>query len=174
MKPKFLSQNWDSDTEEPKLATFDETDQLDFYLANKTVPSTVIDDAGGILRYWEQQLETQPQLAQMALDFLSAPGQASLVHCLLLLTSLASSSVDAECAFSSGRLQVNHLQRGMSSQTFKAQVALGSWVGSPIFPSTDPFIAIVEDSMRRARKPKDQGQEHDVNEEDEGEYIPID
>ena len=139
------------------------------------MPSSVIDDAGGILRYWEQRLEAQPQLARMALDFLSAPGQASPARCLLLLTfSPAASSVDAERAFSGGRLQVNHLQHGMSSQTFKAQVALGSWVGSPVFPSTDPFVAIIEDGMRHARKPKGQGLEDDIDEENEGEFIPID
>ncbi|KAG1737251.1 hypothetical protein EDB19DRAFT_1719299 [Suillus lakei] len=33
------------------------------------------------------------------------------------------SSVDAKRAFSGGHLQVNHLQHGISSQTFKAQVA---------------------------------------------------
>ncbi|KAJ7772776.1 hypothetical protein B0H14DRAFT_2402094, partial [Mycena olivaceomarginata] len=35
------------------------------------------------------------------------------------------SSVDAERAFSGGRLQVNHLQHQTSSQAFKAPVALG-------------------------------------------------
>ena len=97
------------------------------------------------------------------------------MHCPFPLTfPLAASSVDAERAFSGGHLQVNHLQHGMSSQTFKAQVALGSWVGSPIFPSTDPFVAIVEDRMRCARKPKDHGPEDNASEEDEGECIPID
>jgi len=63
----------------------------------------------------------------------------------------------------------------MSSQTFKAQVALGSWIGSPILPSADPFIAIVEERMRRERKPKGRrAQEDDTDEEDEGEYISID
>ena len=97
------------------------------------------------------------------------------MHCLFPLTfPLAASSVNDECAFSGGCLQVNHLQHGMSSQTFKAQVALGSWVGSPIFPSTNLFIAIVEDRMRRARKPKDHGPDDNTSEEDEGECIPID
>ncbi|KAG2337188.1 hypothetical protein BDR05DRAFT_895673, partial [Suillus weaverae] len=41
------------------------------------------------------------------------------------------SSVDAERAFSGGRLQVNHLQHGINSQTFKAQVAVGSWYNTP-------------------------------------------
>lgn len=47
---------------------------------------------------------------------------------------MLASSVDAERAFSGGRLQVNHLQHGISSQTFKARVALGSWVDTPLFP----------------------------------------
>lgn len=115
-----------------------------------------IDGAGGVLRYWEQWLATQPQLSQMALEFLSAPGQDSPVAPPILSYPYpAASSVDAKHAFSGGRLQVNHLQHGMSSQTFKAQVALGSWIGSPIFPSTDPFITIIEDRMRRERKMKD-------------------
>ena len=103
------------------------------------------------------------------------PLQVSLppVCSLFFLTHRAASSVDAERAFSGGRLQVNHLQHGMSSQTFKAQVALGSWIGSPIFPSTDPFIAIIEEGMRRERKPKGEARE-EVKKEDEGEYIPID
>ncbi|KII90074.1 hypothetical protein PLICRDRAFT_84536, partial [Plicaturopsis crispa FD-325 SS-3] len=37
-------------------------------------------------------------------------------------------------AFSGGRLQTNHLQHNMESQTFKAQMALGSWAGTPLMP----------------------------------------
>ncbi|KIM51420.1 hypothetical protein SCLCIDRAFT_143294, partial [Scleroderma citrinum Foug A] len=62
------------------------------------------------LKYWENLHTTRPRLARMALDFLLAPA----------------SSVDAERAFSGGRLQVNHLQHQLSSQSFKAQVAVGS------------------------------------------------
>ncbi|KAF9789385.1 hypothetical protein BJ322DRAFT_979932, partial [Thelephora terrestris] len=54
------------------------------------------------------------------------------------------SSVDAERAFSGGRLQINHLQHGTNSQTFRAQMAIGSWVGSDIFPSLEPFEKIIE------------------------------
>ncbi|KAJ6598569.1 hypothetical protein B0H10DRAFT_1636513, partial [Mycena sp. CBHHK59/15] len=46
------------------------------------------------------------------------------------------SSVDAERAFSGGRLQVNHLQHQTSSQTFKARVALGSWINTPLLPTS--------------------------------------
>ena len=108
----------------------------------------------------------------MALDFLSAPGQVS-INILSTLSDLypTALSVDAKHALSGGQLQVNHLQHGMSSQTFKAQVALGSWIGSPIFPTTDPFITMVEDRMKRERKPKDQAPGADVKVEDENEYI---
>ena len=62
----------------------------------------------------------------------------------------------------------------MSSQMFKAQVTLGSWIGSPIFPSVDLFIAIIEDRMRWDRKHKDQVLEDNVKPENEDEYIVID
>ncbi|KAJ7867341.1 hypothetical protein B0H14DRAFT_2256445, partial [Mycena olivaceomarginata] len=60
------------------------------------------------------------------------------------------SSVDAERAFSGGRLQVNHLQHQTSSQTFKtfkARVALGSWVGTPLMPGTSTAAAIIEKKL---------------------------
>jgi len=40
----------------------------------------------------------------------------------------------------------------MSSQTFKAQMAIGSWIGPLIFPSLNPFISIIEDKMSRKKK----------------------
>ncbi|KAJ6600178.1 hypothetical protein B0H10DRAFT_1647160, partial [Mycena sp. CBHHK59/15] len=56
-------------------------------------------------------------------------------------------SVDAERAFSSGRLQVNHLQHQTSSQTFKACVALGSWISTPLMPSSSDAAAIMEKKL---------------------------
>ncbi|KAJ7249819.1 hypothetical protein C8J57DRAFT_977385, partial [Mycena rebaudengoi] len=56
-------------------------------------------------------------------------------------------SVDAERAFSNGRLQVNHLQHQTSSQTFKARVALGSWIGTPLMPSSSDAAAIMEKKL---------------------------
>ncbi|KAJ6590363.1 hypothetical protein B0H10DRAFT_1765335, partial [Mycena sp. CBHHK59/15] len=53
-------------------------------------------------------------------------------------------SVDAERAFSSGHLQVNHLQHQTSSQTFKGRVALGSWISTPLMPSSSDVAAIME------------------------------
>ena len=56
-------------------------------------------------------------------------------------------SVDAEHAFSTGRRQVNHMQHNMSSQTFKARVAIGSWAKTPIFPEFSDIAAMVESRM---------------------------
>ena len=67
---------------------------------------------------------------------------------------MLASSVDAERAFSGGRLQVNHLQHGTSSQTFKAQMAVGSWVGTDIFPTLEPFEKIIERESNRSQKGK--------------------
>ncbi|KAF8694339.1 hypothetical protein RHS03_08203, partial [Rhizoctonia solani] len=50
----------------------------------------------------------------------------------LLTTSV--SSVDAEQAFSSGRLMINYIQHQMSSGTFQSQLAIGSWFGTPLVP----------------------------------------
>ncbi|KAF5311813.1 hypothetical protein D9619_002319 [Psilocybe cf. subviscida] len=55
----------------------------------------------------------------------------------------AASSVDAERAFSSGRRQVNFMQHNMSSQTFKAQMAVGSWANSPLYPGLDTITNMI-------------------------------
>ena len=62
------------------------------------------------------------------------------------------SSVDAEWAFSGGRLQVNHLQHGTNSQTFRAQMAVGSWVGSDIFPTLEVFEKAIERGSSKSQR----------------------
>ncbi|KAL4078011.1 hypothetical protein J3A83DRAFT_4218796 [Scleroderma citrinum] len=83
--------------------------------------------AGGVLKYWENCRTTRPRLARMTLDLLSAPGLTFQSNYCSLIPAFLASSVDAERAFSSGRLQVNYLLHQMGSQSFKAQVAVGSW-----------------------------------------------
>ncbi|KAG1847936.1 hypothetical protein C8R48DRAFT_563267, partial [Suillus tomentosus] len=57
------------------------------------------------------------------------------------------SSVDAERAFSGGCLQVNHLQHGVSSQTFKAQMAVGSWYNTPLMNDLGAVTSIMRTKM---------------------------
>ncbi|KAF8234898.1 hypothetical protein L208DRAFT_1131263, partial [Tricholoma matsutake] len=61
--------------------------------------------------------------------------------------SVPASSVDAEWAFSSGCLQISHLQHNMSSQAFRAQMAVGSWAQSPLYPGFDKMVGIVKSEM---------------------------
>ena len=42
----------------------------------------------------------------------------------------------------------------MSSQTFKAQMAIGPWAGTPFMPNLDIPTSIVADTMSRDRKGK--------------------
>ena len=47
-----------------------------------------------------------------------------------------------------GRLEVNYLQHSTSPQTFKAQVAIGSWARTPLYPGLSETIKIIEKQMR--------------------------
>ena len=67
--------------------------------------------------------------------------------CMGTLIWVLASSVDAEWAFSSGHLQISHLQHNMNSQTFRAQMAVGSWAQSPLYPGFDKMVGIVKSEM---------------------------
>ncbi|KIO18120.1 hypothetical protein M407DRAFT_84271, partial [Tulasnella calospora MUT 4182] len=53
-------------------------------------------------------------------------------------------SVDAERAFSEGRLSVNHLQHNTSPNVFRAKMALGSWIGTPLLSSVEEAAALLQ------------------------------
>jgi hypothetical protein len=50
-------------------------DTIQAYLDGPLVSESEINAAGGVLKYWELARATHPRVAQMALDFLSAPGK---------------------------------------------------------------------------------------------------
>ncbi|KDQ18440.1 hypothetical protein BOTBODRAFT_98247, partial [Botryobasidium botryosum FD-172 SS1] len=54
------------------------------------------------------------------------------------------SSVDSEHSFLAGRLQANHLQHNMGSNTFRAQMAVGSWYGTPLLPDVTEIVKMVQ------------------------------
>ena len=56
-------------------------------------------------------------------------------------------SVDVECTFSAGWLTINNLQHNMSSETFEAKMAVGSWYGTPLLPEISDVAAIIRESM---------------------------
>ncbi|KAG8698697.1 hypothetical protein FRC08_005760 [Ceratobasidium sp. 394] len=108
-----------------------EQDSIEQYLSDEVVPEITIMQHGGLIQYCTQQLKQHPRVYSMALDYLTAPA----------------SSVDAERAFSNGRLMVNHLQHQMSSRTFQAKMAVGSWVGTPLLPDLTAVAAAVQATM---------------------------
>ncbi|KIJ90963.1 hypothetical protein K443DRAFT_115827, partial [Laccaria amethystina LaAM-08-1] len=61
--------------------------------------------------------------------------------------SAPATSVDAEQAFSTGRPQINFSQHNINSQTFRAEMALGSWIKSSLYPGLDKVIQIIEKKM---------------------------
>jgi hypothetical protein len=71
------------------------------------------------MKYWHQAIEQQPWLAKMGLDFCSAPGKCNNSHF---------------CSYS-------------SPQTFKAQVAVGSWAKTSLYPELSETIKIVQKQM---------------------------
>jgi hypothetical protein len=84
----------------------------------------------------------------VGLDFCSAPGKCNDSHFCCYSDTLLASLVDAEPAFSVGRLEINHLQHNISPQTFKAQVAVGSWAKTSLYPGLSETIKIVQKQMR--------------------------
>ena len=84
-----------------------------------------------------------------------------------MLNFFTASSVDAECAFSVGRLEVNHLQHNTSPQTFKAQVAIGSWARTPLYPGPTETIKIVEKQMRGENRMRAGDEDTEMDDEEE-------
>lgn len=60
----------DSDNSEDE----EDVDTIDAYLNSPKISKKEIEKCGGVLGYWERERTTRPRVAQMALDFLSAPG----------------------------------------------------------------------------------------------------
>lgn len=106
--------------------------------------------------YWEQARTRRPKPSQMALDFLSAPGVLPSMQFLVpgsKLLFILVSSVDTERSFSGGCLQVNHLQHNMGSNTFRAQMAIGSWDRTPLLPDITEIVKMIgkgKETDRRA------------------------
>ncbi len=89
----------------------------------------------------------------MGQDFCSAPGMTFIIILNITWFSLTTAtSVDAERAFSTGRRHVNHMQHNMSSQTFKARMALGSWAKSPMFPPFSEVANMISGVMQSESK----------------------
>ncbi|KAK7461760.1 hypothetical protein VKT23_008190 [Stygiomarasmius scandens] len=105
-------------THEPRV-----DDDIRSYLNSRTIDMKTKD----VLLHWSQKLSETPYLAKFALSFCSTPA----------------TSADSERSFSEGRTQVAWNQTNMSSQAFRAQMAIGSWYRAPFFKMEQAF-AIME------------------------------
>ena len=135
-------------------------DHISTYLKDPLIPTSTIKEAGGYMLYWHHASSIRPNIARMASDFCSAPGtscfECSSAYIVFnpLVLCLAT-SVDAERAFSTGRRQVNFMQHHMSSQTFKAQMAVGSWAryNSPLYPGFKYIKNIIDKDIDDGENP---------------------
>lgn len=104
---------------------------------------------------WYRKEESCPLLARYASDYCSAPGidfslqdKGPHVSNLLLISV---SSTNTKQSFSEGHHKANFMQHNMASQTFKAEMAVGSWDGTPLFLRVDAAILIKEKKLDRWR-----------------------
>ena len=81
---------------------------------------------------------------------ISAQPQVSIIihtYFPLFSTIVAATSVDAERAFSAGHRQINFTQHNINSQTFKAEMALRSWIKFPLYPGFNKVTQMIEKKM---------------------------
>ena len=107
--------------------------------------------------YWHRKEESCLSLARYGSDYCSTPGmdfslQDKGLHVSDLLL-MSASSTDAEWSFSEGHCEVNFMQHNMVSQTFKAEITVGLWDGTPLFLPIDAAILIMEKKLDRWGQP---------------------
>lgn len=90
-------------------------------------------------------------MAGMALDILTSPGKSITAFSYFYnkrtnIGSIPASSVDAERAFSGGRLAVNYRQHRTSLPTFRAKMAVGSWYGTPLLEDIEEVLNILNEN----------------------------
>ena len=132
-KPPPPSGNWPSLLRKTsKAVPPQERDELTMFWA-LPCESTATDP----LQYWQGRLVSHPEscLAQMAIDYLSAP----------------SSSVDTERAFSCGTLTVTHRCHALSDLSTRNSIVLGAWLGATNIVPTDELIRHFQNKASRER-----------------------
>lgn len=69
---------------------------------------------------------------------------------------------------------MNHLQHNMGSQSFKAQMAIGSWLSTPLLPDIDQVTKIISDRLQRKPKVAGKGKEKAMDVDADGDHIMVD
>ena len=104
---------------------------------------------GGVMMYWHWKNVYTQTFQCTALT--TAQHQASAWFNIIMILVISNTC----CSFinrywescSEGHWEVNFMQHNMSSQTFKAEMAAGSWDGTPLFPDLQAAFSIMEKKM---------------------------
>lgn len=107
------------------------SDPIGEYIDSPTLPQ--VDDP---IKYWLGQRAAGHPLAQMALDFLSAPA----------------ASTDVERAFSRGGLTVSKRRHALSDKSVRASTVLGSWAAVPGLIPEAEVEEVLREKAKRAKK----------------------
>jgi hypothetical protein len=102
-------------------------------------------------------------LAQMALDFMSAPGKWFRINLSSLLNIFLASSTDVERAFSSGGLTVSKMCHLLSDKSVRAATVLGSWSEIPGLIPAEKIAALFNSKSKCSK-----GKEVVVDQTDDG------
>ena len=127
-------------------------DTIQAYLDSPVMPADLLKSIGGSIAYWHTQEAAMPSLSRMGSEYCSAPGMLYMLHLKdtpLISPSIQAASVDSERSFSDARRKLGFMQYNTSNQTFKSSVAVGSWDGTPLFPTLASAIQIIQKSMER-------------------------
>ena len=96
-------------------------------------------------------------LAQMALDYLSAPGEYDIFYSLLRLTFyFTAASVDPERLFSFSDGTISKIRNQLSDNAARATVLIGQWARNPELVAQEEFEQALADGWTRKKKERPQ------------------
>jgi hypothetical protein len=104
-------------------------------------------------------------LAEMALNFLSAPGKSYMrtSSCYHTLTFYLASSTDVERAFSKGGLTISRFRHALSDDSVRSSTVLGSWTELDGAIPKARILELFGDKGTRPKKKKKENQSEDTD-----------
>ena len=128
------------------------SDELEEYLNTLTISIKNLDPIA-----WWYAIGISSPLAQMAIDFLSAPGMSNQLLNNMFLNVCPVSSCNVEHGFSHGGLTVTKLRHALSDDSTRASTILHAWSQIPgLIPEAD-IIELFKDKCRRLKGKGKQG-----------------
>lgn len=108
------------------------------------------------ITYWSGMLAVNHPLAQMALDYLSIPGEFVIYNTLSMImtdtTLFVATSTDVERAFSRGGLTVSKLRHSLSDKSVRSATVLGAWCEKKGLVPISDITEVFRNKKRRTKK----------------------